>query len=382
MHNSTLTLSLGLAALCASSAVDLGLAACRFDAEIDEQGVSPRVMLMPDGAFKSGDGRPDDVEVGHWLLDAQAASMLKANAQLRSNDFHFDYEHQTLLAEENGKEAPASGWFSPEDLEYVPGEGLFALNVRWTPKAREYLKNEEYRYVSPVFHYDKQTGRPVKLRHFALTNDPALDGMDKVAVLKSSTNPQRGESPMNEAIKLLQLLGVQVDGDSVTDEHYQSAHTALTALKAKADKVDSLGTQLSDANQQVAALKAQKPSDGGVDLSKFVPVATYNGALEQIAVLKSEGDSLSVEQEIAKAKQDGRVIASEEEYLTDLGKQQGVAALRSVLAARSPLAALTTQQTKPQDPNQGTAALSVEDAYAADQLGISHAEFAKAKEQN
>ncbi|MFK3859293.1 phage protease [Pseudoalteromonas rhizosphaerae] len=378
-----------LAVLSAQHPNNLGVAACCFASEINEQGISERVMVMPDGYFKSHDGRPFDVPANAWLLDQTAFELLKSTASTRTNDYHFDYEHQTLHAEENGKPAPASGWFNPADLEYVPGEGLYALNVRWTPSARAHLKNDEYRFISPVFHYDKQTGRPTKLRHFALTNDPAVDGMDKVAVLKSSLNSTKthvnnGDTPMNAAQKLLSLLGVTVDGDNVTDADYTQATTALAALKAKADEADTLTTQLSNANDAVAALKANSPN-AEVNLAKYVPVETYNALHTEMVALKSSSATQSVEQEVNKAKQDGRIIASEVEYLTSLGNQQGVAALKAVLDARSPIASLTAQQTthtpKPEQDKDGLAALTAEDKYAADQLGLSHAAFAKAKQE-
>ncbi|MCK8130086.1 hypothetical protein MTF66_34130 [Pseudoalteromonas sp. 2CM39R] len=47
----------------------LGVAACRFDSEINEQGISPRVMVMPDGHFKSHYGRPFDVPINNWSCD-------------------------------------------------------------------------------------------------------------------------------------------------------------------------------------------------------------------------------------------------------------------------------------------------------------------------
>ena len=382
------SLTSALAVLSATKPADLGFAACRFASEVNEQGISERVMVMPDGYFKSHDGRPFDVPANAWLLDQAAFELLKSTASTRTNDYHFDYEHQTLHAEENGKPAPASGWFNPSDLEYVPGEGLFALNVRWTPSARAHLKNDEYRFISPVFHYDKQTGRPTKLRHFALTNDPAVDGMDKVAVLKSAltntkTNPDNGDTPMNAAQKLLSLLGVTVDGDNVTDADYTQATTALTALKTKADEADTLTTQLSNANDAVAALKANSPTE--VNLAKYVPVEIYNALHTEMVALKSTSDNQTVEQEINKAKQDGRVITSEEEYLTSLGNQQGIAALKAVLDARSPIASLTAQQTinapKPEQNKDGLAALTADEKYAADQLGLSHTAYAKAKQE-
>ncbi|KPZ71200.1 hypothetical protein AN394_02126 [Pseudoalteromonas sp. P1-26] len=47
----------------------LGDAACRFNSEINEQGISPRVMFMPDGHFKSQDGRPFDAPINNWFCE-------------------------------------------------------------------------------------------------------------------------------------------------------------------------------------------------------------------------------------------------------------------------------------------------------------------------
>ncbi len=392
----TSSLSLAVLSTQSQAPTSFGLAVCRFNAEVTDSGTSPRVQLMPDGYFKSHDGRPDDTELGAWLMDESAFNMLKVFADQRSNDFHFDYEHQTLNADDNGKEAPAAGWFNPKDLEYVPGEGLFALNVKWTDKAANYLRNDEYRYISPVFHYGKD-GRPVKLRHFALTNEPAVDGMKQIAVLKGNadpsnsnpetTNPETnsGDTTMNQAQKLLALLGVTVeDGETPTDAQFETGMAALKTLQARANSVDGLTNQLNDANNQVAALKANTNAGGEVDLSKYVPVETYNAMAGQLAVLKSENDGLSIEQEIEKARSDGRIIAAETDYFNQLGQQKGIAVLKATLDARTPIAALSQQQAdKTQDKNQqADPELTTEELAVLKATGIDKASFLKNKDAN
>lgn len=392
-----LTKQLSLAVLSTQSTQpnSFGLAVCRFNADITESGTSPRVQLMPDGYFKSHDGRPDDTDNGAWVMDETAFNMLKVFAEQRSNDFHFDYEHQTLNADENGKEAPAAGWFNPTDLEYVPGEGLFALNVKWTKKAAEYLRNDEYRFISPVFHYGRD-GRPVKLRHFALTNEPAVDGMKQIAVLKGNADPSTtpdfnpnpensGDTTMNKAKQLLALLGVTVDdGETPTDAQFATGMAALKTLKAKADDVDKMSSQLTDANNQMAALKANTTASGDVDLSQYVPVETYNAMAGQLAVLKSENDGLSIEQEIDKAQSEGRIIAAETNYFNQLGKQKGIAVLKASLEARTPIAALSQQQADKAQEKQSKAdpELTTEEIAVLKATGIDKATFLKNKDAN
>ncbi|KZN57483.1 phage scaffold protein [Pseudoalteromonas luteoviolacea CPMOR-1] len=320
-----------------------GTAVCKIsDIEIDENGVSPRVQVVPDGFFKSSvDGRPNDTEHGAWLMDDIAWTMLQHYLDSRTNDLHFDYEHQTIFTEKNGQPAPASGWVKPSSFEYVPGKGVFALNVKWTPKASAALREDEYRYISPVFDYGSD-GRPIRFRHFALTNDPAIDGMENVVALKTKTP---GDKTMNEATQLLKLLGVTVaDGQEPTAEQYATATTALKALKTKADETDIKTAQLKSANEQVAALKAAG-GNGQVDLTKWVPRADYDALASETATLRTENSTLSIEQQIEKAREEGRISNAETNYFKQLGEQQGAAVLKTQLDARTPIAALKSQQT-------------------------------------
>lgn len=79
-----------------------------------------------------------------------------------------DYEHQTLL----NVQAPASGWIT----ELRKGADAIIGKVQWTQKAKEYLKNREYRYLSPTIMVRKDR-RVSAVSSVALTNSPAIDGM-------------------------------------------------------------------------------------------------------------------------------------------------------------------------------------------------------------
>lgn len=57
------------------------------------------------------------------------------------------------------------------------------MGVEWTAQAKQFIKNREYRYISPVFGYNKQTGEITVLQHAALVNHPAIDGMRDVSEL-------------------------------------------------------------------------------------------------------------------------------------------------------------------------------------------------------
>ncbi|PKG73173.1 phage scaffold protein [Shewanella sp. GutCb] len=389
-HTNLSALPVAIAALSRNNATTSVVAVLTYEhAEIDSSD-NKRVQLLPDGPFAAKDGRPFEVPGGKWLMDALALTNIQANAAERSNDFHFDYEHQTLNSDMNGKPAPAAGWFN--ELEYVPGEGLFALNVDWTATASQFIANKEYRYTSAVFSYDAQSGRPLALLHVALTNDPALDGMKAIAALKAcvhlnSANPvtpittsqsTEGNPPMNNALKLLLgLLGIDELGDLSTAAALKTATdtatTAIAALKTKADKTGTLETELNQVKESVVALKASGGS-GEVDLSKYVPKATYDATVTAMAALKAGNDKDSVEQ-LLKDNAD-KVLEAETDYLTSFGQQQGVAALKNMLEARPAIAALKTTQTQgKQKPGEEGEQLSTEQLAVCKNMGLTTDEF-------
>ena len=341
-------------------------------------------QLLPVGPFKARDGRPFDVPGGHWQLDKTIATTLINRAKALGQDILIDYDHQTLHIEKTGKEAPAAGWFNGDEIEWREGLGLF-IKPRWTDRAAAMVDAKEYRFLSAVFPYDAQ-GRPLELRMAAITNDPGVVGMQALAALSALPASQPGqlanpskETSMNELLKkLLAKLGIELTGDP-TDEQLQKALTELDSLQASAKKAPELEAALSAEKASLAALKAQP--GGQVDLAQFVPVATYNALVTQVAALTAQVDTTDAATLIKEARTQGKIVAAEEEYLTAYAAQKGVAALKALLEPRPAIAALTASQTAavtlPE--KKGDAVLSAEDKYAADQLGISHEDFAKAK---
>lgn len=359
----------------------LGLAV--LDAQLTQQ-EDGWYQLLPVGPFKARDGRPFDVPGGHWLLDKTIATTLINRAKALGQDILIDYDHQTLNIEKTGKEAPAAGWYNGDEIEWREGLGLF-IKPRWTERAAAMIAAKEYRFLSAVFPYDAQ-GRPLELRMTAITNDPGVVGMQALAALSAQpiqpgqpATPAHKETPMNELLKkLLAKLGIELTGDP-TDEQLQKALAELDSLQASAKKAPELEAALSAEKASLAALKAQP--GGQVDLAQFVPVATYNALVTQVAALTAQVDTTDAATLIKEARTQGKIVAAEEEYLTAYAAQKGVAALKALLEPRPAIAALTASQTAavtlPE--KKGDAVLSAEDKYAADQLGISHEDFAKAK---
>ncbi|WP_293266749.1 phage protease [Neptunomonas sp.] len=335
-------------------------------------------QLLPAGQFRAVDGRPFDVPGNHWFIDAEVANQLIALANDRTNDLVIDYEHQTLKAEENGQPAPAAGWF--KTMEWREGSGLW-IKPQWTPRATDFIKNGEYKYLSAVFPYDATTGRLLRLHSAALVNRPGIDGMQAVEALAAlSLNPKtpnpdskKTEHSMNELLKkMLVQLGIQVEEGKEPDA--AAVLAALSELQTKAGSADTLATE-------VVALKAGNTLPI-VDPAKYVPVEAVHQLHAQIAVLSAEGASTQLDQVIDKAKQEGRLVPAMEAWARDLGKQD-LAVLQSFLDKSQPIAALAAMQTDGKKPDADNpdplATLSADEKKVCLATGISEADFLKTK---
>ena len=320
------------------------------------QAASGRIQLFPAGTFAARDGRPGNlrgVNATSWRLTAQDAEAVIAHWQRTATPLVVDYEHQTQLAAQNGRPAPAAGWIT--SLEWEEGRGLFA-GVDWTDKARTHIRAGEYRYISPVFAFDRQSGAVLRLICAALTNHPALDGMDAA----SATFTPYEEPPMKQ---ILTALGLPETADEA------AALAALTTLRQERDSA-----------------KAQ--AEAAPDPQKFVAMATFSAVQKEAAQLrdeltklKNEAQAAALKDDIEAALKDGRLTAATKGWAESLAKT-APDALKAYLAAQPPVRALAGTQTggtPPAGDKPGTAALTDEEQYVCDQLGMTAEEYRKAK---
>lgn len=275
------------------------------------------IQLTPAGVFRARDGRPAGID--GWRVDAAIAARVIERAAARKTPLVIDYEHQTLAAEHNGQPAPAAGWF--KDLEWREGAGLYATGVEWTAKAKAMIEAGEYKFISPVFGFDRATGEVLQLQMAALTNTPALDGMDAVAALAQQFY-SRAQAPTHEkdhemkAIAL--LLGLAEDASEA------EVSAAVTALKAK----------VADNETALAALKTQTP-----DPAKYVPVETVTALQGEVAALTTRLNDSELDEVIQAALSEGKLLPAMEGWARDLGKKD-LAALKAYVEKNPAIAAL------------------------------------------
>lgn len=344
----------------------LTLAACNFEVQPKDG----RIQLLPYGEFRAVDGRPHDAPA--WFLTEENGGDVVALANASRNQLVVDYEHQTLYKEKNGQPAPAAGWM--RWLEFTP-KGLFA-NVEWTDKAAAAIAAKEYRYISAVFSYDTK-GYVRKIYHAALTNYPALDGMDEVLAAASAQfiKPETEQKPMKALLQ--QLLGLP----QASEEELTAALTAL--LQAKPQNVAlsaDIFKDLADKDDKIAALSAQSAQP---DLTKYAPVSVVAELQSQVAALTAEREADKGQELITAALSAGKLLPAQKEWAEGVLKQpNGLAFLTGFIDNAQPLAALTGIQTDGKKPSEKVAALTAEEEHAAKMLGMSHAEFIKIKEKD
>lgn len=322
------------------------------------------IRLIPDGEFHAPRGAM--AGAGPWRLTPESAARVIAANRSRAADILIDFEHQTLLSEQNGQRVLAAGWVDPRSLEYRPtGEepGLYG-RVKWVGDTAQLLEADLIRYISPVFPADPQTGEPLDLYHAALTNFPAIDEPISAALSARYCAPTPPEDPQMDLLKkLLVAIGLP-DATSEAD-----ALAGVAALKAKADAAEA----------QIAALKAGSAAQP--DPAKYVPIETMKGMQDQIVALSARINDDEAARLIEGAIADGKLTEPQRAWAEGLGKKD-IAALRAYVSSAPAIAALKGMQTQGKEMGKpaGMTQLTESELAVCKAMGLSADEFIKHKE--
>lgn len=341
------------------------------------------IQLFPAGQFDAPRGALRGQ--GPWQLTAVTAQQLIDKVASRKNPLCIDYEHQSLLAATNGQPVPAAGWIDGSSLVWrddPDASGLFATNVRWTAAASQHIEADEYRYLSPVFSYDPKTGTVLDVLNVALTNNPAIDGMQAVTLAAASLLTS-SELPTMDIDEVLERLRYVLNLPTLATVADISAE--LDKLKTLMDSQTTAATSVMDLlaaqETQIAALTTASP-----DPAQFAPIAAlteaqnHNAALQaDIAALSAKQLQQDIQSRIQPALDDGRLLDGQREFAEKLGATS-LASLDEFIATLKPIAALNAMQTGGKAPtdhavNQKTpeqlAAAAVQYQHQQAQLGLS-----------
>jgi len=336
------------------------------------------LQLLPAGQFCARDGRPADVPF--WNIDAALAQVLIDAAAARETPYVIDYEHQTLLAKKTGNPAPAAGWFSK--LEWRDGVGLFAIDVKWTDRASAMIAASEYRFASPVIGYDKTTGAVTALYMAAITNDPAIDGMDEVLLSAATLHfslpnptPLSQENPMDELLEQLRWM-LNLPLTSTPDDVKAELQKLIGMIKedptaAAAASFDLKG-YLAAQRTSIVSLSSAEP-----DPTKYVPIAAMQAVQAQLASLSSETNAGRIDKLVKDALSAGKLLPQQEAWARSLGAKD-MAALSAFIDQAPAIAALNGMQTNGNPPAETTNAAGLTENQVAlcAALGVTHEQFA------
>lgn len=320
------------------------IAALTFEIILNADGGVPvDIRIMPSGQFKANDGRPHEVPSRAWLLNQLLADTVIAKIKAKTDDTLIDYNHGSFDDEAEPERAIAAGWFHNADYR---ADGLYALGVKWTPRAEQFIKNKEYRYLSPLFYYNTETGEVLELESVALTNTPALDGLDDLIAALSKKHTQENTMPDPKDIAALTV--------EVETEKARVASLTVERDELKTN-VAALTTECDELKTKVAALEAEKVANA---------VATEKAQCAEL---------------LTAALTSGKVVPAQKAYLK---KQGTMADLKEAIDAcgGSGLAEalLSKQHSDKSSANHG---LTDVELAMCKKMGVSPEDYAKAKEQ-
>ena len=273
--------------------------------EVEVGGAPEVISVLPLGHVTSAKGE--------FNVDGESFSAMKAQIAQRGVDLVVDYEHQTLT----GEQAPAAGWVKELFLD----DGQIKARVEWTDRAKAYLENREYRYLSPVITVRKADGKAMGLHSIALTNTPAIEHMEAIV---NSLNFEGGQNTMNEFMKkLAALLGL---GEDATEEQVAEAlkacveeNKSLKESAAEAAKQQPAEDDKVVANKAVCELLGLKAGAATADVAAAI-MALKGGNIggvnlvEQVKSLEAKLADRDAEEAVELALKAGKITPAQREW--------------------------------------------------------------------
>lgn len=273
---------------------------------IELSGVPTEIKILPLGRVHS--------QKGDFNVDEESFELIRKQFKDRKLDLVIDYEHQTL----SDVQAPAGGWIK----ELYKGEDAIIAKVEWTAKAVEYLKNKEYRYLSPVVLVRKRDQKATAIHSVALTNTPAIDGMFALVNSLDIEDISEGGNIM-DLKELAKALGLP---ETATEEEIkkavEDAAKAAEKLKEMEEKKPEDKTGEGGKPQEVAEVVANSTILSMLGLkegAKTEDVAASIMALKtgtpdtqaELLALKQRMQERDADEEVQKALKAGKITAAQ-----------------------------------------------------------------------
>lgn len=335
------------------------------------------IQLFPMGTVQGRDGR------GPWSLVDQAhaeAVIAATRAMVGPQDMMIDYDHQAVFAVGPGKggQAEAAGWL-PLDSLVAKADGIWG-RPNWTSAAAAKLADKAYRYLSPYFGSDKESGRLTRIFNVGLVNQPAIREIAAAASIDLNPDSETPDSktqgntaPMKTVLK---ALGLKEDA---TEAEACASIAALTAAAGQpaehlAAAATALGLKPEATGEEVVAAAATAAAGAKPDPSKFVPVEALTEVTDKLKVINEERATAAVDDAVAAGKLTP-ALRSWGLELFNKDEAQFAAFVQGQPAVMTPGSGKAAAK-----PDGGKVQLTDEDRQACAALGVSEDDFLKTRE--
>lgn len=174
-----------------------------------------------------------------------------------------DYEHQTFDRFNTRSDGlrPAAGWIGKLEVRF---DGLWASDVTWTERANELLRSGEYRYFSPViFWTDEDQSDVAALGPVALTNDPAMHGVQALAA-------KRSEQVTRKQGNKVKIEHEELEGEEVQQGEADGGPEELTGAALWRRELETAEAEIATLKRRIAMQEADAFVERGMRLGKVV----------------------------------------------------------------------------------------------------------------
>jgi Mu-like prophage I protein/NAD:arginine ADP-ribosyltransferase len=186
-----------------------------------------------DGVERDASGAPSAFRIwrsgvnvtdhGAHVFTEQSARALMAEQSTRGNLISIDVDHLSLNEKSPPESRKAVGWMRLDTRHTAKGPELWATHVVWTDAVRAGLTKDppEWRYFSPAYDVDQESGEIVSFLNLALTNNPATHNVTALSTrrIAASRNPMKIEDV--------------IAGMYGTDEEKKAAREALASMSSE-----------------------------------------------------------------------------------------------------------------------------------------------------
>lgn len=259
-------------------------------------GVPDEIKILPLGLVKT--------QKGDFLVDDVSVNMILEAFKNRKIDLVIDYEHQTVT----GMEAPAGGWIK----ELIKGEDAIVAKVEWTERARKYLEQKEYKYLSPVVMVRKSDNRAAFVHSVALTNTPAIDGMFPLVAKMEEMEDEEDEEEKEKSMDLKELAKLLGLDENASEEDVKAA---ISLLREKTEeKKDGIKKEEGAASPVVLSLLGLNENAKTEDVVVAVMALKNSKSDEEINRLKDELAEKSANDLVEVALKEGKITAAQKDW--------------------------------------------------------------------